>query len=134
MNDRMRLCQGRQVHANQGRTDMTRETKVGLIFGLGVILLVGVFISDYLNDLDGLKDESVPENFADFNHSTTNQSPALNVPTPQPSPAPLAAVEPLPVGRLRQADPPVLVSVEVAHRLRPGVGLAPAVSGQVGVH
>jgi len=60
--------------------DMTRETKVGLIFGLGVILLVGIFISDYLNDLDGLQDESVPENFADYNQSTTNQSAALNVP------------------------------------------------------
>lgn len=59
---------------------MTRETKVGLIFGLGVILLVGIFISDYLNDLDRLKDESLPADFAEAGQTTTNQSPALNVP------------------------------------------------------
>lgn len=75
---------------------MTRETKVGLIFGLGVILLVGIFISDYLNDLDGLQDESVPENFADYNQSTTNQPAALNVPgagIATPTPQQLAALE-----------------------------------------
>lgn len=64
---------------------MTRETKVGLIFGLGVILLVGIFISDYLNDLDRLKDESLPADFAEAGQTTTNQSPALNVPPREPA-------------------------------------------------
>ena len=74
---------------------MTRETKVGLIFGLGVILLVGIFISDYLNDLDGLQDESVPENFADYNQTTMNQPAAVNLPgagVAEPTGQPFAAV------------------------------------------
>ena len=51
---------------------MARETKVGLIVGLGVILFVSVFVSDYLSvpeQADALTDVPTP-NFVD---QTTNQ-------------------------------------------------------------
>jgi len=51
---------------------MARETKVGLIVGLGVILFVSVFVSDYLSvpkHQEALAEEDLP-NFVD---QTTNQ-------------------------------------------------------------
>ncbi|MEM1354766.1 MAG: LysM peptidoglycan-binding domain-containing protein [Planctomycetota bacterium] len=108
---------------------MTRETKVGLIFGLGVILLVGVFISDYLNDLDGLQDESVPVDFANYNQSTTNQPPAINLPAAsgEQPPREVAAALDRQDGRLGQpqpgGEPPIVVQpAPPLRQFGPGVG------------
>ncbi|MGB0768011.1 MAG: LysM peptidoglycan-binding domain-containing protein [Phycisphaeraceae bacterium] len=52
---------------------MARETKVGLIVGLGVILFVSVFVSDYLavpRHQEALGEEDLP----DFVAQTTNQT------------------------------------------------------------
>ena len=51
---------------------MARETKVGLIVGLGVILFVGIFVSDYLSAPSQTEGAS-PEVFANFHDRTTNQ-------------------------------------------------------------
>jgi len=52
---------------------MARETKVGLIVGLGVILFVSVFVSDYLSD--PARDEAIASQpLPDFDR-TTNQMP-----------------------------------------------------------
>ena len=51
---------------------MARETKVGLIVGLGVILFVSVFVSDYLSvpaSSEAITDEGLPN----FVEQTTNQ-------------------------------------------------------------
>lgn len=52
---------------------MARETKVGLIVGLGVILFVSVFVSDYISDPS--RDEAMSNQpLPDFER-TTNQTP-----------------------------------------------------------
>lgn len=52
---------------------MARETKVGLIVGLGVILFVSVFVSDYISD--PARDEAMANQpLPDFDR-TTNQTP-----------------------------------------------------------
>lgn len=51
---------------------MARETKVGLIVGLGVILFVSVFVSDYLS-VPTHQQEMAEEGLANFTETTTNQ-------------------------------------------------------------
>ena len=51
---------------------MTRETKVGLLIGLGVILLVGIIISEYFVRDDSLRDTPLAHDLSDFG-SNTNQ-------------------------------------------------------------
>lgn len=98
---------------------MARETKVGLIVGLGVILFVSVFVSDYLSE-PGMDDEFT-EQLPDFNAHTNNQ-------TPMPE---RAEREPEPVDTSRLAA----VSLEQVERLYgPGpraeqVGVPPVRSG-----
>lgn len=52
---------------------MTRETKVGLVIGLGVILLVGIIVSEYFVRDETLPDQPLAQGLADFNN-TSNQS------------------------------------------------------------
>ncbi|MBX2851312.1 MAG: LysM peptidoglycan-binding domain-containing protein [Phycisphaeraceae bacterium] len=51
---------------------MARETKVGLIVGLGVILFVSVFVSDYLS-VPATREELAEEDLPNFVEQTTNQ-------------------------------------------------------------
>ena len=51
---------------------MARETKVGLIVGLGVILFVSVFVSDYLS-VPKHQEALADEELSNFVESTTNQ-------------------------------------------------------------
>ncbi|MFI4861643.1 MAG: LysM peptidoglycan-binding domain-containing protein [Phycisphaerales bacterium JB063] len=52
---------------------MTRETKVGLVIGLGVILLVGIIVSEYFVRDDTLQDQPLAVGMSDFNNNS-NQS------------------------------------------------------------
>lgn len=52
---------------------MARETKVGLIVGLGVILFVSVFVSDYLSVPEAVE-ATGGDNLPNFVSSTTNQT------------------------------------------------------------
>lgn len=52
---------------------MTRETKVGLVIGLGVILLVGIIVSEYFVRDEGLGEQPLAEGLSDFNNNS-NQS------------------------------------------------------------
>ena len=52
---------------------MARETKVGLIVGLGVILFVSVFVSDYLSVPEAVE-ATDGDNLPNFVGSTTNQT------------------------------------------------------------
>jgi len=73
---------------------MTRETKVGLVVGLGVILLVGIFVSDYLR-VDQAQDSTLNGSIADFNNGISNQPPMGQAPAAQaqtPLPGGTAAV------------------------------------------
>lgn len=49
---------------------MTRETKVGLVIGLGVILLVGIIVSEYFVRDEGLADQPLAEGLSDFNNNS----------------------------------------------------------------
>jgi nucleoid-associated protein YgaU len=52
---------------------MARETKVGLIVGLGLILFVGMMVSEYFVDGADQQELSATD-LADFNTNTTNQT------------------------------------------------------------
>lgn len=65
---------------------MARETKVGLIVGLGVILFVSVFVSDYLSTPEPAQGEY--DALADFQNQTTNQ-PELLIRPGQIEPEPM---------------------------------------------
>lgn len=47
---------------------MTRETKVGLLVGMGIILLIGIVVSDHLSS----KSQQPPANFSDMGRETFN--------------------------------------------------------------
>lgn len=49
---------------------MTRETKVGLVIGLGVILLVGIIVSEYFVRDDTLQEQPLAAGMPDFNNNT----------------------------------------------------------------
>ncbi len=49
---------------------MTRETKVGLVIGLGVILLVGIIVSEYFVRDEGLADQPLADGLSDFNNNS----------------------------------------------------------------
>lgn len=55
---------------------MARETKVGLIVGLGVILFVSVFVSDYISS-PSPEEAFADTDLADFHQQTTNQTQLL---------------------------------------------------------
>ena len=38
---------------------MTKETKIGLLVGMGVIILIGILISDHLSAMRSLSDSGV---------------------------------------------------------------------------
>jgi len=93
---------------------MARETKVGLIVGLGVILFVSVFVSDYLSvpkPAEALNDVPTP-NFVD---QTTNQTELVLVredetlpATPIADPRELAAAS---LENIEQIDGPPSVTI-----------------------
>lgn len=75
---------------------MARETKIGLIVGLGVILFVSVFVSDYISQPTDDADWA-DRGVADFNRQTSNQTPVrprpeLVSPLPPVDTSQLAAV------------------------------------------
>lgn len=45
---------------------MTRETKVGLLVGMGIILLIGIVVSDHLSKVQ----QQPPANFTDMSRET----------------------------------------------------------------
>lgn len=108
---------------------MARETKVGLIVGLGVILFVSVFVSDYLSvpeSAEALDDVPAP-NFVD---QTTNQPEFIlsredqtQPATPIADPRDLAAVS-LESIEQRQAPPSVTIG-------SPPFREAPVLSGPI---
>lgn len=67
---------------------MARETKVGLIVGLGLILFVGMMVSEYFVDTPE-KGEFTAAELADFSETTTNQDrrPIREAQTPVADPA-----------------------------------------------
>lgn len=69
---------------------MTRETKIGLFIGMGVIILLGVFVSDHLSE------------------SQKQQSPSYSEMFKVPPPAQAARPDPAPTGTTAQAVTPTL--------------------------
>lgn len=64
----------------QGRTQvMTRETKIGLLLGMGVILLIGIIISDQLSQVN----QNDPADFTEFAGDTQRSIEASDA-TPAP--------------------------------------------------
>ncbi|QDU33128.1 LysM domain/BON superfamily protein [Poriferisphaera corsica] len=80
---------------------MTRETKVGLLFGVAVVMLIGIIAADHLASTKNTPsaDANVLEyvdRAADESRMSRRQAPSLNNPNTNPAPQPLRRALPSP--------------------------------------
>ncbi|MEM9414612.1 MAG: LysM peptidoglycan-binding domain-containing protein [Planctomycetota bacterium] len=91
---------------------MTRETKVGLVIGLGVILLVGIIVSEYFVRDETLQDQPLAVGMSDFNnnsnqsarHLRTGDDPVLD-PYARATPPPTTPLSPVTEPGTQPAEP-----------------------------
>ncbi|MAX25453.1 MAG: hypothetical protein CMJ19_13210 [Phycisphaeraceae bacterium] len=65
---------------------MTRETKVGLLVGMGIILLIGIVVSDHLSKVQ----QQTPANFTDMSRETFDSLTTNNRSSTLPDSVPVA--------------------------------------------
>lgn len=106
---------------------MTRETKVGLLVGMGIILLIGIVVSDHLSKVQ----QQPPANFTDMSRETfdslitNNRSNSLPSSVPVPTPARATLMDrpdpmPLPSEVITPVEArPGMVEETARHRYQP---------------